>query len=487
MSLRRQAARGVLWSTVQHWGSSLVTVGVFAALARLLEPTAFGLVAVAMVLIGLLQVFLAAGLSQALVQRESLEPEHLDTAFWLNVTAGVGLGLACMLAAEPIAALYGLPDLAPIIRWLSVSIPIGALSVTQQAILHRALAFKSLAVRTLLATLAGGAVGIGMALAGKGVWSLVAQQICSSFVGMVVLWRASDWRPGWRLSRRHGRELLSFGLSVLGSQFFGFVGQRSPVLLIGYFLGPVLLGYYTIANTLIQQIIQVFSTSLSPVLLPTLSRLQNSVPQMRSAFLTAVQMGSFIGFPMFFGIAATAQDILVVVCGPKWVGSTPILELLVLAGVAAVINLSLSPLIYAAGKPSWVLQITALNAIITILGVWLSAPWGIVAVSAVVGLRQHLLTPIRLWFVRQVLDVSWLDFCRTFSAALLASAVMYFLVIGVRARFLESVAPSTSLAVSVAIGVLAYGGSICLLDRSLLRKAVELVQLAASGGGLSTS
>ena len=114
------------------------------------------------------------------------------------------------------------------------------------AILQRKLAFDKLAARSLAAAMVGGVVGVSMAFAGFGVWSLVGQNLAIALVGAIVLWRASDWRPGFGLSKRHYRDLFGFGVPVLGTSILRASVRRSDDFLIGYFLGPTSLGYYTI-------------------------------------------------------------------------------------------------------------------------------------------------------------------------------------------------------------------------------------------------
>ena len=169
MNLREKAAKGVLWSAIQNWGMEGISFLTFIALSRLLVPEAFGLVALASVFTALAQVFLDQGFGAAIVQRADLEREHLDTAFWISVLTGILLTVGGIAASGLLAAFFGEPRLAPVLRWLSLSFIFGALSSTQMAILRRKLAFKSLAARSLAATTVGGFVGVSMAFAGFGV------------------------------------------------------------------------------------------------------------------------------------------------------------------------------------------------------------------------------------------------------------------------------------------------------------------------------
>src|SRR5688500_2414099 len=246
MSLRQRAAKGIFWSVIQKWGRAAISILTFVVLSRLLAPEAFGLVALATVFTVFIELFLDQGFGAAIVQRAELEPEHLDTAFWINILTGILLTVGLIAASGLVAATFDEPRLAPILKWLSFSFILSSLTSTQVSILQRKLAFTNLAARSLIATVVGGVVGISMAFAGFGVWSLVGQDLASGVAGVIVLWHASDWRPGFKVSMRHYKDLFSFGVSIVGNHALTVLLRRSDDLLTGFFLGPVLLVFYTI-------------------------------------------------------------------------------------------------------------------------------------------------------------------------------------------------------------------------------------------------
>jgi len=214
VSLREKATKGIVWSAVQKWGRAAISIATFVALSRLLPPEAFGLVALASVFTTVVEIFLDQGFSAAIVQRADVEREHLDTAFWISILTGILLAAGGIAVAGWVATLFDEPLLAPVLSWLSLSFILNALSTTQLAVLQRKLAFKSLAARSLVATTIGGVVGISMAFAGFGVWSLVAQELVRGLAAAIILWRSSDWRPGFKVSKKHYKDLLPFPSSL---------------------------------------------------------------------------------------------------------------------------------------------------------------------------------------------------------------------------------------------------------------------------------
>ncbi len=482
MNLRQKAANGVVWSAIQKWGAEGVAFLTFVVLSRLLEPEAFGLVALAMVFTVFVKIFQDQGFGVAIVQRADLEREHLDTAFWISVATGSSLMLAGIAASGLVAAFFQEPQLAPVLRWLSLGIVFGAVSSTQTAILRRNLAFKSLAARSLIATVVGGVVGLSMAFAGFGVWSLVAQNLVMAAVGAVVLWRVSDWRPGFKVSKKHYRDLLPFGMSVLGTNVLRTFIQRADDLLIGYFLGTTLLGYYTIGYRLLLVILRLVTGITNAVAVPILSRIQHEPKRVRRAFYKAIQYTSLLSLPVFVGLAALAPQLIPTVFGERWAPSVPITQVLALAGILQSVLFFNGSTMRACGKPSWEFGIMLLNAVCNVIGFFIAARWGIVAVAASFVIVSYLLAPISYLAVRKLIQIDLKTYLAQFGAPLVASLTMLAIVTG----FQHFLAQHTSnvylqLSVCIAVGVTTYLLVIAITARPLFSQVRDLVTLALPG------
>ncbi|UCG17703.1 MAG: lipopolysaccharide biosynthesis protein [Phycisphaerales bacterium] len=481
MSLRQRAVQGVVWSAIQNWGSNLLSMAVFLVLARLLMPEAFGLVALASAFTGFLAVFLTQGFGGAIVQRSELEPEHLDTAFWINVLSGVALTAICIACAGVVARLFGEPQLKPLVRWLSLSLLIGAFSATQEAILMRRLAFKSLAIRRLVASAAGGCVGIGMAVGGLGVWSLVGQNLAGGLVGVAALWQASEWRPGFNVSAKHARDLFSFGINMLGIQILRFVNRRADTMLIGYFLGPVALGYYTVAYGLLLRMTQMLMQTVSSVSLPTFSRLQHDPGQMRHAFFTAIRMTSLLAFPAFIGVATLAPELVPGLFGSKWTPSIPVMQILALIGILQSVQYFNGSVILAMGKPSWLLALRALSTVVHVTAFAVAVRWGIVAVAGAFVMSGYILSPLPAWMVHKLIGVKLTRCFWECAAPLAASLTMMVCILISRALLDESMNLYAVLSFYIISGALVYVSAILVIAPNLPREVMDLARLAVSG------
>ena len=218
--LERRAVKGVFWTVIQSLGGRGLSLAVFVILARLLTPADFGLVAMAGVFIALLEVLVRQGFSAAITQREDLEPAHESTAFWTNLVLSGFMGLALWASAGWVAKLYSAPDLAPVVRWLSVVLPLRALVAVPVGLLQRRLAFRVLAVRSIFGAFVGGVAGVAAAFAGWGVYALVVQQLLGGLAEVLAVWGAAAWWP--RLVVFHASLARDSGIQSSS-------GQREPL------------------------------------------------------------------------------------------------------------------------------------------------------------------------------------------------------------------------------------------------------------------
>lgn len=476
MSLKQKAVKGVVWSAIENWGRQVISSGTFFLLARLLDPETFGLVALSSIFLAFLQIFIDQGFSQAIVQRQDIESEHLDTAFWTNLGISLILMILIILSAGSIAELFQEPQLTPIIRCLSLGFLLNALSNVQTAIFQRKLAFNTLAKRTLAAIVIGGIVGVAMAFMGFGVWSLVGQQLTNSLIQVLVLWRISDWRPQLRFSQRHFQELFSFGINVVGISFCTFLSRRSDDFLIGYFLGSTALGYYTIAYRVFSLLTEMLTGIVVKVTLPTFAKLQKEPEKLRNALYQAIQLTSLIAFPGFFGAVALAPEIVRIIFGEQWEASIPVMQVLNLAGILYAYFYFNGSLMMAVGKPSWKLAMDFVQSIINVIGFAIAVRWGIVAVATAFMIRAYLMAPFIVWLIWRLVHIDVRTYLRQGVVPLAGAVAMLGTIFTIKYFLIHSINTYLLLALTIIFSSIVYVLSIFLISPQLFWKVVKMVR-----------
>lgn len=479
--IKQRATQGVVWNAVGNWGNQITSVVVFIVLTRLLEPTAFGLVGMATVFVAFVNIFAEQGLGQAIVQRQDLDPEHLDTAFWTNLVMGAGLTIFGILISSVVAKLYREPQLQPVVAALSFTFVITAFGSVQQALLNRELDIRSLAYQQLIAAVFGGIIGVVTALLGAGVFALVAKTLTTGLIGAIILWRAGKWRPNWRYSWGRFRELFHFGLNMVGIQIANFVRTRADDFLVGYFLGAQALGYYLVAYRLARLTLDMFTGAIGQVAISTFSRLQNETEQLRLAFIKVSRMAGLVTFPIFAGLMLLASDLIPLLSGEQWLPSVPVMQILSIAGFTLTMQFIISYLIIALGEPNRLLKVNLAGTVITVIAFVLSARFGILYVASAYTVVNVLMFWVYFITARRLL---WFDLRQYLSLLLkpaIGSVIMAIVILLVEQVLDVSIIAERGnkwirLITLIFIGVFTFGTSMVVMQRSLLKEIFELIE-----------
>jgi PST family polysaccharide transporter len=424
-------------------------------LARLLGPADFGLVGLTSAFVFLVQILVDQGLPDALVQREELDPEHLDSAFWTGVIIAIVLVAAVFPSAHFIAGLLREPRLTPLLRWLSLSFFLTAMCNIQVAVLRRRLEFRALALRLLAASVVGGACGVAFAVLGYGAMSLVLQQLAAAVSDVVLLWSVSGWRPRLRFSFRHLRELTGFSSHVFGIKILNVISHRSDDLLIGYFLGSVALGYYTVAYRLLRVCTLLITSTASTAVFSVFSRLRSDIGRLREAFAVSTEYAMLFALPIFSGLSLLAPRIVPILYGAKWEASIPLMQILAWVGIVHTLLYLNGALLKALGKPSKFLFLNALVAATNVIAFVLVRDRGIVAFTTIYAVLNVLLLPLILSVTLHELSLSTRYYLKQLTVPFV-SAVAMVGVIGLAMSVGPRLSPSLALALFIAAGAATY-------------------------------
>ncbi|MCL4765108.1 MAG: lipopolysaccharide biosynthesis protein [Hyphomicrobiaceae bacterium] len=474
-AIGQKIIRGAIWTALETWGEQAAQFAVFIILARLIGPQALGLAVLAMVAPVILGVVVKKGIPDALVQRVEIDPLHLDSAFWLLAAAGVLLTAAVWLAAGLVAEAFGEPLLAELVRWTSLVIVMQALAAVPAAVLKRQLEFRLLALRTLIGIALGGAVGLGMAFAGYGVWSLVAIQVVKSATEALVLLAAGKWRPRLRFSASHCRDLFGFAGPIVGFSLWSFVNDELPKTVLGLYLGSASVGIYTLARKPLELLSNVLLYPISGIAMASVARLQNDPERIDRFFDSSVRMAALVGVPAFAGLALVAPGLVPLVLGEQWISGVPAIQILMLLGLVRTIDGIAANTALALGHSA---LIFVLNVAYTPLAAVLlvgAAPFGIEAAMAAIVTCNLLLLPVFLILMRRLAGVAVMRPLAAYPRLALATALMALAVTGWRLVASGAVPPGVSIAVAILIGIVVYTGTAFIVARRELGMARDIL------------
>ena len=318
MSLRKQALQAMFWVAFARYVAKVMTLLTQLILARLLVPEAFGLVAVASVVINAMRIFQDMGLGRTLIARRDDRPEALDATFFMAATTGAALCLA-MLAFAPLSArFFAEPETAPLLRLLSVKLVISSLGTVPTALLQRDLKFKALAWPRLIGILAFSVVSVPLAFMGFGAWSMAWGSVAQSAVENVLIWLRSGWSPALRFQFEVAREIFAYSKHVLGISFGSFLHANLDKLLVGKLLGMSQLGYYDLAFALSGAVPALLVQIVSPVLLPAFSQIKDDRERLGRLHVRLVKFLFVFITPAVAAVALFAREGILVFYGAKW-------------------------------------------------------------------------------------------------------------------------------------------------------------------------
>ncbi len=465
MDLKHRAVRGVSWSAVELIGRQGIALAVFIVLARLLGPETFGLLALALVVIGLAEMWISEGMADVLVQRETIEDGHIDAAFWaLMCVAGLLASLAALLAG-PMAAIMGAPAVEPLMLALAPAIVLTALATVPSVLLRRNFEFRTLAIRSTGSVVAGGIVGLAMALSGHGVWALVAHQlVIRGFAAAVVWWRV-PWRPQWRCRASHLRDLRHFSGNVMLLQLLAIGGQRSFAFFIGLYLDANAVGYYAMAVRCFDVLVTVVVTPITRVSFSVFSRLQADRERLSRAVTTVMQAVVLISAPAFAGAALVSPQLVPVVFGPEWAPAVPVLSLYMVYGFLLAPIMTANAMMRGIGKPQWIVWLSALTLAINIPGLVALTRYGVIWPVVTLIVAGIAACPVYMRLVHRTTGLTAGDALRIWGPTAAALSVMAGGVLlwqHLAAMWLDR---TGILIGAVALGVLLYAGAQRLFNR----------------------
>jgi PST family polysaccharide transporter len=431
-------------------------------MARLLDPTDFGLVGMVTAVIGALGLFRDCGLSIATVQRATISHVQVSALFWINLGVGGVLALVTLGMAPAVAAWYHEPRLVGITAVLAIGFLVDAAGMQHGAVVNRHLRFATTAAIDCVALGAGVAAGIGLALLGYGYWALVAAVVVPSCVRTGALWLAAGWMPGWPRRGAGIGALIRFGGLLTLNSLVTYVAYNLELALLGRMWGPAALGLYGRAYTLITLPTENLHGALGDVAIASLSRLQDDPQRFQKSFLQGYAAVVSITLPLTLFCAVFAQELLLVLLGAKWSAAIPIFRGLAPAAlILAVIN-PLGWVQLSLGMLKRSLAIDLVLASLVITGYLVGLPYGPQGVALAYSTVMVVwAVPHLAWCVRGT-GIALRDVLRAASRPLLSGLVAAALALGLSyldhrlSPFLRLVLGGTVYC-SAYLGVLLYG------------------------------
>ena len=416
---------GLFWTLVGTGGQAVLRLLVLVILARLLTPADFGVVSAALVVVGFTTIFSQLGVGPAVVQRPDLEAVHLRAGFTLSLLFGsLTTVLICMLAPAT-ASFFHIPELTPVVRVLSVVFLVSGTSVVAESLMQRDMQFRRLAVINLVAFGAGyGAVGVGLALMGWGVWALVGAQLAQTVLktGISLIVRPHQMRLS--LQRRASGDLMYFGGGFTVARIGNYLASQLDNLVVGRWLGAAALGIYGRAYQLMAAPAMFLGEILDRVLFPAMVTVQDQPERLGAAYRRSIALIALLMLPVSVVLVILAPEVVRVLLGPGWTEVVAPFQIFA-AGLLLRTSYKMSDsLVRATGAVYRRAWRQAIYAILVVAGAWIGRGWGVrgVALGVLGAIAINFLLMAHLSL--SLADVTWKGIWAAHRHALTVAALL---------------------------------------------------------------
>ncbi|MGI9436926.1 MAG: lipopolysaccharide biosynthesis protein [Geminicoccaceae bacterium] len=397
-------ARGAAWMVLMRLvirGAGLINMVI---LARLLVPEDFGLIAMAMIFVGAIEILSEFNFDVVLIKEQQVRRAHYDTAWTLSIIRGVVMAALLLAIAGPAASVFDEPRLSPMISALSVSSLLLGLQNIGVVDFRKSLDFRKDFIFMASERVVAVMVSVGLALWLQNYWALVGGIIAGKLWRVVASYAMHPFRPTFALTM--WRELFAFAKWLLLQNMLLFFRNRIDRLVIGKVLGAATLGLYTIAFDLANLVTSELMAPVRRALFPGYAKLAHQPDRISRLFVDIFGLTLWLGAPIAVGTALLADPLIHVLLGAEWRGAVPIVQMLAVAGFIALLSSGSHPVFLALGRPELQTYLAALSVVLLIPGLIVgTARAGVIGAAIAVVVAQLVVAVLDIVLVLRLLKL----------------------------------------------------------------------------------
>jgi lipopolysaccharide exporter len=328
--VNRRMARGAAWMIGLRFADRMIGLLSMVVLARLLLPADFGVVALAMAMVSVVDDLADFGFDMALIQNQTADRSHYDTAWTFNVARGLVASVALALLAHPLALFFEDPRLDEVLLVLAISpflagfYNIGTVAFRKNLTLNKEFIFR------IIPRLIGVIATIAFALVWRNYWALVVGTLTGIGIRLPLSYLMHSYRP--RLSLAASRGIMDFSKWMLMTSIGDMVSQKAGTFMIAKLLDTASLGVFSMSSQIANMASQELIAPIKQALFPGYAKLAHDIALLKKAFLDVYGILVLLALPAAIGIGLTAEFFVPLLLGPKWHGAVPVIEILVISG-----------------------------------------------------------------------------------------------------------------------------------------------------------
>jgi PST family polysaccharide transporter len=465
-NLKARSVRGGAITLTSQVIKFLLETGSTIALARLLTPHDYGLIAMVTAITGFVALFKSMGLSMATIQKEELNHSQVSTLFWLNVAVSLVLVLILSTGAPIISWFYGEPRLTWITLALAGTFLFSGIGVQHGALLSRQMRFRAIALIEIVSVGIGITVGIVLAWYSAGYWALVGLSATTILCSSVLAWVFCRWRPGFPVRSAGIFPMVKFGGHITSFNVINYFARNFDNILLGKFWGAEVLGLYSKAYSIMMLPIEHIRGPLTVVAIPALSHIKSDPIRYKRYYTKLVSLLAFVSMPLVTFLFVHGDQVIYILLGSQWLGAVDIFKILCIAAFTQPEVTTAGLVLISLGQSKRYFVVGTVNSIIAVISFVLGLPWGAMGVAVAYTIASCVTSVPVLWYCFRRSPISMADFFSAILQPVIASIIMGFVILAVRSH-LTNVSDIVSIGCSFIIGSLIYFMALFLVPGGL--------------------
>ncbi len=466
MNLRKAVRKSVLWSSFGSGGNQLVRFGVSVLLARMLEPSDYGVMAIGTILLLYGKRVSEFGFAAALIQKKDATEKHFNSVFCVNFAIYAVVLVLVNIAAPYAAVWFENAQVENVLRLMTLNFLLTSFTSVTMAKLKKEFKFREFWLAVLYSSVLGLGIAVVLAFSGFGVWSLVWGELISTVTKIAASVWYTRWVPRFRYSHAAVKDTFSFGAWFFFKSQLGYLSQNLDIVIVGKSFGAEALGFYERALRLMSMPQRQISRPVNSILYSAFSEIQEDAEKLRRAYRQAMLPLTLVNYPILVGLGVVAPYFVVSLYGQKWAGMAVPLQIFVLAGVFRSNMGMLSSLIVANNRVRAHVRQQLWGLLVIVPGCAVGMQFGANGIAGAIVLHSLFTTLMFFRLTTSFTPLKWSDFWYVQRHAVLGCAVMAVFIIGTDIFLLQALAIPLlmKLVVQVSIGGLVYVATVLYQD-----------------------
>ena len=436
--------KGFAWSAVDRFSYLAIQFVLGIVIARLITPEEYGVLGILMVFINVSQVFIDSGLGSALIYKNKIDDDYLNTTFVFNLSVSVVLFIVIFFLSSIIESYFFLQRLSDYIRISSLVLITNSLIVVPSSILKIQLNFRALAISNILSTTISGCLGILAAYYGYGVWALIIQLMSKSICQLLILYLMCKWLPKLSFNKSIFIDLYRYGINIFSASCLTKIVDEGISFFIGKFLSPYSLGIFTRGAQFSALPGGTIGGVISTALFPSLSSIKNDNSRFVGVYHKAIEIQAFLCIPALIWLAVMADPLVRLLITEKWIDVVPVIQILCLSKLLSPAANVIEQVLSAKGRSDLFLRQQIWKLITKSFFVIVCLPFGLIAV--VIG---DAISTMAIFFITNHFAKNVSDFKVAEQLKVIAPYLLSALMSGALAIWIIGIIDSTFLQIAI--------------------------------------